>query len=228
MMVRPRQSRAGTTGAAAEKNGATAGPASSRQFETNGLPSDLGTGRQKEFIGAASRANTTVQPTKAVSKNALSKAAAALDVSLYDIVEEAQAAAGRGRSPFSSSVGVVKRRVYELVRDAITKRKPLLKLLGELGDRPTRSSALSDNQFHWVLNALQRRGLSGAPSERRRIANELQYARRHDVPVEYVVGFLLQTSAGNDIYRRVSDPRCREPEIPLTPRRRLQSVADGT
>ncbi len=146
----------------------------------------------------------------------LSEKAAALEESLRDIVAQAQARAGQPHSPFDSSTGFVKRRVYALVRE-FRKHLPLKLTLAELGDYPARASALTENRFHWVLTALHKRGLKGSSSERRRIANELEYARRHDVPNEYVVGFLLQTGAGTDLYRRVEDPNCREIGIPITP-----------
>lgn len=160
----------------------------------------------------------------AATNTALSKRARSLNKALGAIKSEVEILMDGHHSPSNSPTGVLKRRVYALARSWIIRHMPLRETLAELGDRPARASALSGNQFHWILSALHRRGLVSSSSERRRLANELQYARRHDVPVQYVVGFLLQTGAGEDIYRRVSDPDCREAEIPLTPRRRREQT----
>lgn len=140
----------------------------------------------------------------------MNKRVAALGEKLDWIVADAARRKPLSSGPAETSTGFVKREVYMLVRTWRIRRDDLRTALAELGHTPTRRSALINNPFHWVLRALKRRGLPIGDSEVRRIATELEYARRHRVPDELVVGFIDQTGAGRDIYRRVADPDHRE------------------
>lgn len=131
--------------------------------------------------------------------------ATALAARLQFIADEAVRRRELKLSPVESSTGFIKREVYALVGKWSGPQSTLRDVLAEAGHLPARASALEGNPYHWVLLAICRCGYPVVHTEMRRIANELKYAHRHAVPVELLVGFLLQTAAANDIYRRVQD-----------------------
>ncbi len=134
-----------------------------------------------------------------------------LGARLQAIADEATGRRERKLSPVESATGYIKRAVYDLVGKWTGPHSTLQDMLVAAGHRPARASALEGNPYHWVLLAIRRCGYEVVHTEMRRIANELEYANRHAVPVELVVGFLLQTGAGDDIYRRVQDATSVEP-----------------
>jgi hypothetical protein len=110
-------------------------------------------------------------------------------------------------APWEAPYGVLKRRTYRLVRLARSEG-----WLGAIRDEVTAnawvpsSPMFEANPFHWCLVALndgQRVNLTRAT--RRRFANELLYADKHDVPELYLVGFIYQLGARFDIHERVQN-----------------------
>lgn len=141
-------------------------------------------------------------------------------------VEEELAAAHQvtgefGKSPYFEPANVVKRAVYSFVIYASRKLKPgplertidAIRAASAGGKvlRPLRKRFKTDTYF-WVLTGL----LLDCPaaklrkSDVTRFSQHLKYARRHKVPPEYLVGFLLQTGSLAEVYRRAQDPERRE------------------
>lgn len=127
------------------------------------------------------------------------------------------------RSPFYSTPNVVKRAVYSFIRNEVSKRQ-LLALEATIDKSRvdnadinavlrTLRKAIEDEPYFWVLIGLH---LDCPAANLRmadvtRFAQHLNYADRHDVPPEFLVGFLLQSGSLPEIYRRAKDPTHREP-----------------
>jgi hypothetical protein len=114
---------------------------------------------------------------------------------------EDRSARADGQSPYERPSGYLKREVYRLARDLSRAGcdANARALLDKLRGRPARGKA-ADSLLHALMAAvvtdqqLQR-------TEKHRYAEELQYALKHKVPVEYLIGFLLQIGP----FRRAAD-----------------------
>jgi hypothetical protein len=110
-------------------------------------------------------------------------------------------------SPYDEGIGYLERATYALTRH-LKRRKCIHHSLGKAvkdlkyynGD--PRSPTLDGNPFHWMLVLIIPNGQLVSTSNgkspisrqhRNRIAKCLLYADLHDVPTQYLVGFLLQT-----------------------------------
>lgn len=128
---------------------------------------------------------------------------------------------GLGKSPYYSPPNVVKRAVYRFVRHARKKLKPgpleatidksrVAKAKGKI--LRTLKKDIRKEPYFWVLTGL----FLDCPAANlrkpdvTRFAQQLNYAHRHKVPDEYLVGFLLQTGSLAEVYRRAKDPNHRE------------------
>lgn len=105
----------------------------------------------------------------------------------------------------------LKRGIYSLAKDLVEQmgNKAAAKLVEGLGHRISVSENQHSALFLGLLNAIPDDQL--ARSEKHRYANELAYARRHKVPVELLIGFLLQVGAGQRIKQLVDKPSHVEP-----------------
>ena len=105
---------------------------------------------------------------------------------------------------------LLKREIYLLAQDLVNKfgNSVAQSLVEQLGHR---ISAVSDPHvklFLALLNTIP--DVELARTEKHRYAYELTYARRHKVPAELLVGFLLQVGAGKRIKAFVDDEEGRE------------------
>jgi len=141
---------------------------------------------------------------------------------VYDVKADLQlalTAAGSKRPPLEQPTAVLKRKVYEFGRDYVGRRSALptaiensrvnvenAKYRHNPDDfEPIRAirKPFKDNEFHWIFLGLKsaftlkHRGpkvdFSLATHEISRFAGQLQKACEHQVPPEYLIGFLYQT-----------------------------------
>ncbi|MCW1383929.1 hypothetical protein OLX02_13985 [Novosphingobium sp. KCTC 2891] len=132
-----------------------------------------------------------------------------------------RATAEFGKSPYYAPANVVKRAVYRFVISSHSKIKlsliertiDLIRVAHAGGKvlRPLRKDFRRDG-FFWVLTGLHLDcpAANLRKSDVTRFAQHLKYARRHRVPPEYLIGFLLQTGSLAEVYRRAQDPERRE------------------
>ena len=112
---------------------------------------------------------------------------------------------GTKLAPYDIPLGLLKRELYMFGQQIIDERMTaeLMQFAERNGARTAGESADGLDLYRWLLTAFPEAELPR--SEKRRLAHELQYARRHGVPAEYLVGFLYQSGSGADIYARVAD-----------------------
>ena len=126
------------------------------------------------------------------------------------------------RSPYYSHSNVVKRCVYEFFEHAKKRIKPgPLELVisdiraASIGDDRARTlkKSMTKEPYYWLLTGLSLDCPEAnlCKSEVTRFAQHLNYARRHRVPPEYLIGFLMQTGSNAEVYRRALDLDRREP-----------------
>ena len=101
---------------------------------------------------------------------------------------------------------MLKRAIYRIAHELVVEHKNTraLDLIASLGHRLSDVPNKHVKLFLGLLNAIPDTKL--ARTEKHRYAYELAYARRHKVPVELLIGFLLQTGAGKRIKQLVDDP----------------------
>lgn len=125
------------------------------------------------------------------------------------------------RSPFYSTPNIVKRAVYRFALE--NKRKLKSQPLEDTIDKSRVAHAkgkilrglkknIKKEPFFWLLTGLS---LDCPAANIRkpdvtRFSQHLNYANRHKVPPEFLVGFLLQSGSLTDIYQRAQDPDRRE------------------
>ncbi len=105
---------------------------------------------------------------------------------------EARSQQAGGLSPYERPSGYLKREIYQLARNLTQSATSsgVMPLLDEVRGRPARGKG-AVSLLHGLMSMvvtdqqLQR-------TEKNRYADELQYALRHKVPDEYLIGFLLQ------------------------------------
>lgn len=128
-------------------------------------------------------------------------------------------------APFYAPANVLKRAVYELVLglegsgmaskidnliDAIRVGHENGKRFGDQRVlRRLQKEAQSDT-FYFILLGLEGVGIdtfSLSKSNVTRFAQQLNYARRHKVPPEFLIGFLMQTGKIGEVCRRARNPK---------------------
>ena len=118
-------------------------------------------------------------------------------------------ASGGPRPPWDTKWGYLKCQVYALTRRLISEGDAdVIEAVVHSHGKDPPGISFEQNPFHWALIAidapdfaLMKRGV------RRRLANELLVADRHDVPVIYLVGFLYQLGGSIDIHERAQQGR---------------------
>jgi hypothetical protein len=133
--------------------------------------------------------------------------------------------AGKDAAPYYEPANVLKRSVYELVLDL--EETDMAGKIDDLidGIRVARENGkrLSDRRvlrrlqkecetdtFYYILLGLEGVGFdtfSLTRSNVTRFARQLNYARRHRVPPEFLVGFLMQTGSIGLICKRAREPK---------------------
>ena len=113
---------------------------------------------------------------------------------------------GRDRElpPFDRAESYLKREIYSFVCRYLDEGRagPLKVVLENEGDLP-RDPSFESNPFHWALVAMHEQ--TGGVKVRWKISRygrQLAYARRHRIPPELLVGFLLQTGTVDQVYRK--------------------------
>ncbi|WP_295526001.1 hypothetical protein [Novosphingobium sp. Chol11] len=133
-------------------------------------------------------------------------------------------------APYDEPSSVLKRMVYEFVRDHKRKVKSIhvetaiekfreaqekLKSLEKQRLLRTAQKEFKSNSYYWILSGLSCAVYVGdfsiAKSNVTRFAKQLKYANRHKVPLEYLIGFLYQCGAIDEVCRKADDPDFREP-----------------
>lgn len=126
-----------------------------------------------------------------------------------------------GKHPYYARPNVVKRAAYIFVHEA----REALNLnnledtidasrVANAGNKNLRTlqKNLQDEPYYWVLKGL----LIECPeaklqeSDVTRFAQHLNYADRHKVPPEFLIGFLMQCGSLDAVYKRALDPVHRE------------------
>ncbi|QOV93443.1 hypothetical protein [Novosphingobium sp. ES2-1] len=138
-----------------------------------------------------------------------------------ELANARRATAEFGKSPYYAPANVVKRAVYKFVISARAKVKlgPLERTIDAIrvahaGGKVLRTlrKDFRRDGFYWVLTGLHLDcpAANLRKSDVTRFTQHLKYARRHRVPPEYLIGFLLQTGSLAEVYRRAQDPERRE------------------
>ena len=121
------------------------------------------------------------------------------------LMRRERAIGGAKIAPYDIPSGLLKRELYmfgqQIIEEQMTAE--LMQFAERNGARTIGESADGLDLYRWMLTVFP--GSEVSRSEKRRLAHELQYARRHSVPAEYLVGFLYQSGAGAGIYAIVAD-----------------------
>jgi hypothetical protein len=130
--------------------------------------------------------------------------------------------AGLRTSPYYSPPNIVKREVYKFYAYAKRKLKPgpledtidaiRVAKAGKSKVLRTLRKDIKKEPYFWILTGLH---LDCPAANLRkpdvtRFAQHLNYAKRHKVPAEYLIGFLMQSGSLSEVYRRAQDPDYRE------------------
>lgn len=124
-------------------------------------------------------------------------------ISSWRLIKQANSEVG---PPFDRPSSVLKRELYRIAHDLVVERENpgALAVVASLGHRMSDVPNERVKLFLGLLNVIADDEL--ARTEKHRYANELAYARRHKMPVELLIGFLMQTGAGKRIKQLVDDP----------------------
>lgn len=124
-----------------------------------------------------------------------------------NIFERLVDASPKNEVPFAKPINILSRAVYQLGRDLLTDKKGAERLVHIMRQsssysdfRRIRSDAphASQNPFFWFFHLLVReetkseRNIFVSSSQRTKLAKELLYAHKNNVPPEYLTGFILQ------------------------------------
>lgn len=160
--------------------------------------------RQEE----AKRTMATTPPTRRSSKiddrlREIEKAWEKASWAKYDAEEKL-------RPPYDKANSKLKRAVYRLVRDCI--KNDLVHALKEsvehqFGDRShvKPSPANAENPFYWGFMAVCGTENKLARSNKSRFSQELMYAHMHDVPPQFLIGFIYQIGSSKDLQRKIEN-----------------------
>jgi hypothetical protein len=111
--------------------------------------------------------------------------------------------------PYYKANSKLKRTVYRLVRDCI--KNDLVNVLKksvefQFGDKsqvkPSPTNA--KNPFYWGFTAACGTDEKLARSNKSRFSQELMYAHMHDVPPEFLIGFIYQIGSSKDLQRKIN------------------------
>jgi hypothetical protein len=114
------------------------------------------------------------------------------------------------RPPYYTANGTLKRQVYQLVRRCI--EADLVHVLKEsvefqFGNRSQvkPSPANAENPFYWGFMAVCGTDKKLARSNKSRFSQELMYAHMHNVPPEFLIGFIYQIGSSKDLQRKIEN-----------------------
>lgn len=110
------------------------------------------------------------------------------------IGEEYDSLPAKGLAPFATRHGYIMRECYLLVREFRRKGggPAAIKRFSEYRKRDRRQPSYEENPFYWGIKSIRN---DFSTSALLFFATQLQHAERHDVPPEYLIGFLLQMEA---------------------------------
>jgi hypothetical protein len=160
-----------------------------------------------------SRRPAVARQTASVSRQTAGKRPASLtpgderlkdkwDALIEPIIAEWRHRPATGAAPYDQKANYLRREVYRVVGNLLERSegKQMIEaaVLGYCGREPTRLT-MSQNPFFWGLKAVADR-ISLAPDRVSRLAKEMNYAWRHNIKPDLLVGFILQTGASR-IYK---------------------------
>ena len=112
--------------------------------------------------------------------------------------------------PYDQPNSKLKRSVYRLVRYCLEhdllgllKKSVEFQLEGKSRVKPSLHNAA--NPFYWGLTAVCGADNKLPRSSKSRFAQELQYAHMHNVPPEFLVGFIYQIGSSKDLQRKIDN-----------------------
>ena len=110
-------------------------------------------------------------------------------------------------TPYSNANGVLRRGVYNFVRTARDKGiSDLMEDLVRAREKRVRASENNQaNPFYWGLLLVCGYDRRLSATTRNRFVQEMLYADLHDVPTEFLVGFLYQVADPNGLQRRLDE-----------------------
>lgn len=111
--------------------------------------------------------------------------------------------------PYDRPNSYLKRSVYEFVRSCLSTDDGAMLRMAVTGERPLAGArgdtgTFEDNPFFWgLLLVCGDNGLT--KSSRSRFSLELQYANMHNVPPQYLIGFLYQMGTSDGLAGKIAD-----------------------
>jgi hypothetical protein len=114
--------------------------------------------------------------------------------------------------PYDTPNGFLKREVYRLVRRCINKQAVnLLRELVAKDDSSPRPTAYNEQDpFYWGFMFVCGMDKRVSRQDRWRFSNELQYAHKHNVPPELLVGFIYQIGKSDWLRERLRNGQMEE------------------
>lgn len=126
---------------------------------------------------------------------------------------------GENPVPYDAPYSKLKRAAYRLVADynnndliavLISVLKESVQTQADSKAKIKPSAANDANPFYWALTAVCQADYELPRSTKSRLAQELQYAHMHDVPPEFLVGFIYQIGPSRGLQEKI-DNGLREP-----------------
>jgi hypothetical protein len=111
--------------------------------------------------------------------------------------------AGRSISPFLSAEGYFKRECYLLIRSSLRRDSKAIKTLSKYDWRYPPQPLYTDNPFYWGLLAIDPDHQFVTQRDLNFLSQQLLHAHRHNVPVEYLVGFIYQCGSQSALRSKV-------------------------
>lgn len=115
-------------------------------------------------------------------------------------------------TPYDRPNGYLKREVYRLVRRCIDKQAVnLLRELVAKDESSPRPTAYNEQDpFYWGFMFVCGMDKRVSRQDRWRFSNELQYAHKHNVPPELLVGFVYQIGRSDKLRERLRNGQMEE------------------
>lgn len=109
-------------------------------------------------------------------------------------------------SPYEAKGAYFKRKAYQLIRDYLNTpgRSRTIKSLVRRWGREPRSPPFSQNPFFWGLLAIDPQADILTPGRLHIYSLQMLYAHRHDVPTQFLIGFLHQSGNPGDLSHKVT------------------------
>lgn len=147
---------------------------------------------------------------KPTTRSSIESRLAKIQVKWTEAVEARSDAEQKLLPPYDKVNSKLKRVVYRLVRDCL--KCDLLSVLKDSvqkqpGDKSQvkPSSKNADNPFYWGFTAVCGIDKKLARSNKSRFSQELLYAHMHDVPPEFLIGFIYQIGSSSKLQQKIDN-----------------------